>query len=162
MKLSHFVAAAVVSLGIAGPLETAQAAKLFFEGDMVRGGSREGSTGPTCVLTSQFKRQEIVAWRIRVLDADGQALDDKGVQSLVVQLADGQTFPMKFGPHPRNPPQTDSFWATSWAIPADYPTGTVSYRIVATDLQGNVEEWSPFNVAPSQLMVIPGEVTFTK
>lgn len=162
MKISHLVAATLISLGVAGPVETAQAASLFFEGDMVRGGSRDGSTGPTCVLTSQFKRQELVAWRARVLDGNGQALDDKGLKRLEVQLSDGQTFAMKFGPHPRNPPQTDSFWAASWAIPADYPTGTLSYKILATDLEGNVEEWSPFNVAPSQLTVIPGEVTFTK
>ena len=57
-------------------------------------------------------------------------------------MSDGQTFAMKFGPHPRNPPQTDAFWATSWTIPADYPTGTVSYKITATDLQGNVQEWT--------------------
>src|SRR5690606_9868059 len=109
MKISHLVAATLTSLGVVGPVEMAQAANLFFEGDMVRGGSRDGSTWPTCVLTSQFTRQDLVAWRARVLDPNGQALDDKGLKSLEVQLSDGQAFVMKFGPHPRNPPQTDSF-----------------------------------------------------
>jgi hypothetical protein len=162
MKISQLVAGALISVGVMGLADTVQAANLFFEGDMVRGRSQDGATGPTCVLSSQFKRMEHVVWRVRVLGADGQPVDDKGLKSLVVQISDGQTFAMNFGPHPRNPPQTDNFWATSWAIPADYPTGTISYKIVATDLEGNVQEWAPFNVNLSQLTVIPGEVTFTK
>lgn len=162
MTVSKYVAGALVSVGLIGLAGTAQAANLFFEGDMVRGRGREGATGPTCVLGNQFMRKEIVAWRVRVLGEDGQPVDDKGLKSLVVQISDGQTFDMKFGPHPRNPPQTDSFWATSWAIPAEYPTGSFSYKVIATDLEGNTHEWAPFNVGSSQLTVIPGEVTFTK
>ena len=162
MRPSTFVAAMLFSAGLVGLADAAQAAKLFFEGDMVRGRGQEGATGATCVLSNQFMRKEIVAWRVRVLGEDGQPVDDKGLKSLVIRLSDGQTFDMKFGPHPRNPPQTDSFWATGWSIPADYPTGSLSYKVMATDLDGNSHEWAPFNVGSSQLTVIPGEVTFTK
>jgi hypothetical protein len=134
---------------------------LFFEGDMVRGAGEAGRTGATCVLANQFKRREMVVWRIRVRDEAGQNVSPEGLKSLVVELPDGQSFPARFGPHPRGKP-TDNFWATSWIIPADYPTGTLSYTVVATALDGRVHRWSPFNVAPSQLAVVEGDVTFTK
>lgn len=148
----------VAAVALAAP---ANAANLFFEGDMVRGGTQDGATGPTCVLTSQYMRKEHVVWRVRVLQEDGTQADDKVLKSLVVQLSDGESFPMHYGTHPRKNP-TDKFWATSWAIPADYPTGTVDYKVIATDMDGNTHEWTPFNVNLSQLTVIPGEVTFTK
>src|SRR5256885_7427634 len=53
-----------------------------------------------CVLSNQFKRLEKVVWRIRVLDAAGQSLDDKGLKSVVVELPDGQKLDAKFDRHP--------------------------------------------------------------
>ena len=123
--------------------------------------TQDGATGPTCVLTSQYMRKEHVTWRVRVLGADGTPADDKVLKGLTVVLSDGSKFDMHYGTHPRKNP-TDKFWATSWAIPADYPTGTVEYKVVATDMDGNAHEWTPFNVDLSKLMVIPGEVVFTK
>lgn len=152
------IAAATVVVGTFG---AAQAAEIFFEGDMVRGHTPDGSTGPSCVLSSAYMRLESVVWRVRARNAAGENLNGDGLQSLVIQLSDGEQFPAKFGNHPRGE-ATDSFWATSWRIPADYPTGTVTYKVIATDLDGGVHEWEPFIVAPSQLTVIPGEVTFTK
>ncbi|MCC6947309.1 MAG: hypothetical protein IT539_06010 [Bradyrhizobiaceae bacterium] len=135
--------------------------KLFFEGDMVRGVQKEGLTGPACVLASQFKRKESVVWRVRVLDAAGKPIDDKALKSLTVELPDGQKFSMRFGPHPRG--RTDDFfWATAWVIPADYPTGTLVYKVTAVDLKGQSHTWEPFKIQLSQLTVIPGEVEFTK
>jgi hypothetical protein len=139
----------------------AQATNLFFEGDMVRGHTQDGATGPSCVLTSEYKRREEVVWRVRVLDETGKALDDSGLKSLTVILSDGEKIDMGYGQHPRGK-HTDAFWATSWVIPADFPTGSMSYKVVATDLDGQAHEWEPFNVEPSKLTIIPGEVTFTK
>ncbi|MCG6859141.1 MAG: hypothetical protein LJE67_13870 [Salaquimonas sp.] len=156
ITLALAVAGAAISYG-----GIAQAKNLFFEGDMVRGHTQDGATGPSCVLTSEYKRQESVVWRVRVLDDAGQNVDDKGIKSLVVQLGDGETFEMGFGQHPRGK-HTDAFWATSWRIPEDFPTGSIGYKVVATDLDGTTHEWEPFNVAPSKLTVIEGDVTFTK
>jgi hypothetical protein len=150
------VSAAALSIG-----GQAQAGNLFFEGDMVRGHTQDGATGPSCVLTSEYKRQESVVWRVRVLDESGAMVKKEGLQSLVVQLSDGETFDMHYGQHPRGK-ATDEFWATSWRIPADFPTGTMEYKVVATETDGTTHEWAPFNVAPSKLNVIPGDVTFTK
>jgi len=132
--------------------------KLFFEGDMVRGRPKSGPTGPVCVLTSQFKQGEMVVWRVRVLDpAKSEQLGKAGLKSLVVELPDGEKVKMHFGTHPRKK-ATDSFWSGSWQIPANYPTGSLSYKVVATDQGGKVHSWTPFNVRNSQLTVVAGKM----
>ncbi len=127
--------------------------KLFFEGDMVRGAG-PGLAGPGCVLTSQFKRNEMVVWRIRVLDPKtGQPVDDKGLKSLVVQLPDGQKFEGHYGGHPKGKTD-DFFWTAAWKVPQNYPTGTIAYKVVASDKDGRAATWEPFKVQLSQLTVV--------
>jgi hypothetical protein len=70
-------------LGFADCAQAQQAKKLFFEGDIVRHPVAD-QAGPFCVLTSQFKRKEAVAWRIRVLESSGAVADDKVLKSVVV------------------------------------------------------------------------------
>ena len=157
------LALSIVSLGSA-PAAYAQAArKLFFEGDLVRG-VQQGAPGPFCVLASQFKRLERVIWRIRVLDQTGQSLDDKGLKSLVVELADGQKLPARYGPHPppAQGPATDYFWTAAWNIPTTYPSGTFAYKVVATDPDGTAHTWEPFKRTPSQLTVVAGDIEIKK
>jgi hypothetical protein len=144
--------ALLMVLGMA-PLAQAQISKpLFIAADMVTG---PVGRGPICVLRSQFMRKESVAWRIRVQDATGKQLDDKGLKGLVVELSDGQKFPARYGGHPPKEP-TDYLWSTSWLIPDDYPTGSFNYKVVATALDGSTQSWEPVNVKPSLLTVIPG------
>ncbi len=155
------VALCTISIGLAeivvAPGAVA-AEKLFFEGDMVRGRPKAGPTGPTCVLTSQFKRKEKIVWRVRVYDpAKSKQLGKAGLKSIAVELPDGKTYKMRYGTHPRKK-ASDSFWSTSWDIPADYPTGSISYKVVATDNSGKVHTWTPFNVKPSQFTVIAGNI----
>jgi hypothetical protein len=156
------LALSIVSLASA-PSASAQARKLFFEGDLVRG-LQPGAPGPFCVLTNQFKHLEKVVWRIRVLDPSGQALDDKGLKGLIVELPDGQKLAAEFGPHPppRSGPATDHFWTAIWTIPATYPTGTFAYKVVATDGDGTAHTWEPFKRPPSQLTVVAGEIEIKK
>ncbi len=164
MRISEkiFVAAlCIASVGVAEIALTSAAAaadRLFFEGDMVRGRPKAGPTGPTCVLTSQFKRQEKVVWRIRVFDpAKGKQMGKASIKSLVVELPDGSKHKMHYGTHPRKK-ATDSFWSVAWQIPANYPTGSLSYKVVATDKSGKVHTWRPFNVGNSQFTVIAGNI----
>ncbi len=165
MRPLHAIYAAMMLAAVLGSgTADAQtnAGRLFFEGDIVRGRPQAGATGPVCVLASQFKRKESVVWRIRVLDPEGRTVDDKRLKSLEVELPDGQKFPAKFGDHPARGTPTDRFWATAWIVPDNYPTGTFSYKVVATDLAGKTHTWEPFKVASSQLAIIPGDVEFTK
>ena len=135
---------------------SAQGRKLFFEGDMVRH-ALEGQAGPFCVLANQFKRKEAVAWRIRVFDQTGAQADDKVLKSVVVELSDGQKIPARFGGHPPRGTPTDFFWSLHWVIPENYPTGSLSYKVVATDMAGNPQTWEPFKRQPTQLTIIAGE-----
>lgn len=162
MRVLQIAAGVVISIGAIGFAELVQAQQLSFEGDMVRGRDRNlGASGPTCVLTSQFKRQEHVVWRVRIVGDGGENLGEDAIDSVEVEIPSGEKFEMEFGTHPRREP-TDSFWATSWQVPADYPTGSIGYKVVAVDKAGNSHEWQPFNVANSKLTVIPGDVTWEK
>ena len=146
MTIRHMLAATALAAAVAGfaPASQAQTAapKYFFEGDIVRSG--------VCVLNNQFKHGERVAFRVRVMDPNGKQADDKRLKSLVIELGDGTKVPMKYGAH-RN---TDNFWSSSWTVPDNFPTGTLSYKVLATDMDNQSQTWSPFNVAPSQLTVI--------
>lgn len=150
------IALSVAFAGFGGSAQ-AQQAKLFFEGDMVRS-AQAGAPGPFCVLTSQFKRNEKVAWRVRVTDATGKDIDEKGIRRLFVVLPDGKRFQLAYHGHPNRPPETDHFWSGSWIVPADYPTGTFAYKVLAIDNQGKEHTWEPFKIKSSQLTVLADKI----
>ncbi len=129
---------------------------LFFSGDMVTS-PPDGSGAPDCVLASQFKHGMGVVFRVRVQNASGAAVTDKDVKSLVVDLSTGQTINLKYGGHPHKDP-VDHFWSGAWKIPGDFPSGSMSYKVVATLPDGTTQDWTPFNVKTSQLTVLPGDV----
>ena len=113
----------------------------------------------SCVLNSRFPRNSQVVWRTRVIDpVTGEQLGDD-VVAVQVRLGDGQVIDLKYGDHPRDTP-TDTFWAGSFKVPVDYPTGTLSYEVVATATDGRTGSFLPFNVAPS-LLTITDEVLET-
>ena len=157
MKFSTVAAAIALSVAFAAPasaqVRTTPPGKLFFEGDIVKH-NLEGQIGPFCVLQSRFMRGEAVAWRMRLALPNGANADDKVVKTLVVHMNSGQTLPLVYGPH-GNPP-TDFFWAESWTIPANHPTGSLGYKVVATMVDGSVVTWEPFTRPASQLWVIEG------
>jgi len=158
------------NISVANISAAQEAQKLFIEGDIVRGNTSSGITGPVCVLANQFKRKENVVFRIRVRNVAGQPLDDKNIKSIVVELSDGQKFPASYRSRPPANVRarfglsepTDYFWSAAWLIPQDYPTGSLSYQVVATDMQGNTQSWTPFKDPRSQPLVMPGEVEYTK
>ena len=160
LTISVAVTGAVLGFGSAA-LAQGAGAKLFFEGDMVRGG-QAGAPGPVCVLDNQFKHLEKIVWRFRVLDENGKSLDDKGLKSLVVEMPDGQEIDARFGPHPGGPNPTDFFWTAAWMIPENYPTGSLGYSITATDMEGNTVKWEPLREFRSWPSVIAGTVEYVK
>jgi hypothetical protein len=141
-------------LGFANGAQAQQARKLFFEGDIVRH-ALEDQIGPFCVLANQFKRKEAVAFRIRVLEPNGTVADNNVLKSVVVVLGNGEKLPGHYGPH--GMPPTDHFWSLHWVIPADFPTGSLGYKVVATMMDDSTVTWEPFNRATTQLSVVAGE-----
>jgi hypothetical protein len=90
----------------------------------------------------------------------GKPLDDKGIRGVVIELSDGQKLPMRYGGHPpRN--SVDYFWAVGWVIPEGYPTGSLYYKVVATDLQGHTQTWQSFQDPRSKIEVIAGTVQYS-
>ena len=148
------IAMSVAALGLADGAQAQQARKLFFEGDIVRHALAD-QAGPFCVLVNQYKRKEAVAFRIRVLQPSGEVADNKVLKSVVVELGNGQKLPAHFGGH--GMPPTDFFWSLFWTIPADHPTGSIGYKVVATMNDGSTVEWKPFNRPTTALMVVDGE-----
>ena len=87
MRMLVLPAVALSVLGFAS-VAHAQGGMLFFEGDMERG--NQAGAPPACVLNNQFLHLEKVVWRVRVRDASGKELDDKGIKGVMVEMPDGQ------------------------------------------------------------------------
>lgn len=142
--------------------EGGTANQLIVYGDTVQGGKNvpeDQAAERSCVLTNRFPRNAEVVWRVEVIDPEtGQAMDDTMLDKVEVTLSDGQVFEMEYGPHPPPPrPARDSYWTVPWTIPADYPTGTLGYTVRATDPQGRIGEFMPFDI-PSSLLTVTEEV----
>jgi hypothetical protein len=157
MKLLMLPAVAVTVLGFAQVAQAEQ--KLFISSDMERG--NQAGAPPACVLNNVFQHLEKVVWRVRVQDQNGNVMDGKNLKSVVVELQDGKKINAAFGGHPPRAP-TDNLWAAAWIIPADYPTGTFSYKVTATDNEGNTVTWEPFKIATSQLRIDQGAIELKK
>jgi hypothetical protein len=152
------VALSIAITGISGnayaQTRTEPAGKLFFEGDIVRH-RLDGQQGPFCVLQNQYKRGEAVAWRIRALLPNGDVADDAVLKSLEVELGNGERLPAEYGTH--GDPPTDVFWSVSWTVPANFPTGSLGYKVHAMMSDDSVVTWEPFTRGSTQLTVIEGE-----
>jgi hypothetical protein len=135
-------------------VRTTPAGKLFFEGDIVRH-ALAGQQGPFCVLNNQFKRGEAVAWRTRILKPDGTVADNNTLKSVEIELGNGQKLPAHFGGH--GMPPTDFFWSLFFTFPANFPTGSLGYKVHATLMDGSVVTWEPFTRDTTQLMIVAGD-----
>lgn len=147
MNLFIKFSVAAAALAVAGAVAPAfaDALPMAVSGDTVLGGK--------CIQSNQFKHNDRIVFRARVLDtATGADLDADGVTSVVAELADGTKLPLEFGEHPPENPQ-QHFWSVGWNVPADFPTGTLTYKIVATNKAGQSVTFEPFQVTPSQLTI---------
>ncbi|MFN3889378.1 MAG: hypothetical protein ACK4MV_03195 [Beijerinckiaceae bacterium] len=153
MRIACWGATAILTIFSASAMAQG-AQKISFSGDMVLGNTPRMGPPPPCILTNRFVRGDQVVFRMRLTDpATGQNLDASAVESVRVEVSNGQSLPMKFGPHPpRN--STDNFWTAAWIIPKDHPTGSLSYRVFAVAKGGAAMSWEPFKVAASQLTVV--------
>lgn len=140
------------------PAQAGGATPLVISSDMVLGSKNlppDQQVARGCVLTNRFPRNSQIVWRARVVDPyTGEAMDDTAISRFEIRLANGETLAMRYGTHPpRGAPDPDHFWSGSWAVPKDYPTGTLRYTLVATSVDGRTGMWEPFRVDTSQLTV---------
>lgn len=139
------VLALVMVLGLSVWAMAAEGPAYFVVADVVRGS--KNATGPSCVTTNIFKLGEQVVWRAEVYDAStGKLLTKADVDRLglkvVAQVEGVGSYPLTFGPHPKEAPQVD-FWAGAWEIPALFKTGTFKWTIAVSDKSGNTAVYSP-------------------
>lgn len=117
------------------------------------------TVGQGCVRLSRYVNDgdDAVVFRIKVYDpATGEAMDDTTLKSVVVSLADGQSFEADYAGHGR-PEPTDFFWATAWEIAKGYPTGTMPFEVTATAIDGRTGEFTEVNVATSLLAIVEAQ-----
>jgi len=149
----------LTSAALASPVhaDTGTGGNLVILADFVQGAPSPYPGVPPCVQTSRFPQGTSAVIRIRVIDAaTGQALTDADLSSLQVTIDGDPPLAARYGNHPGGGgPPTDQFWTAAWRIPADYPTGAVAVTITATANDGRSATWIPFNVAASNLTVIP-------
>lgn len=128
---------------------------LFIDADTVLGPTNltpEEQPLKTCVQVSRFAHNEEIVWRVKVFDPlTGEPMDDTLLASVQVVMAD-QTLDLHYGPHPRDNP-VDFFWTVGWDVPEDYPSGTISYTIEATAVDGRTGTWEQFGVGAAMLTV---------
>lgn len=153
--LAPTLIALVAALALLGSA-TAQEAPLIVFGDMVYG-HENPPEGRSCTLNNRFTHEQMVVWRVKVVDpATGVEMDDAELDDVELRLADGEAFEMTFGEHPPGDP-TDAYWTASWTIPADYPTGVLDYTVVATAADGRTGELIPFPIESSTLTIVAAE-----
>lgn len=152
----------VVAAACSSGPKTAQT--LIIDANTVIGSAGVKNPADICVVSSRFPQGGDVVWRIKVYDpATGQPMDDQALDSVVVNLTDGQTFNAIYGPHPGappgqpQPPATDHFWTAVWSIPSDYPTGSATFTVTAKSKDGQTGMFSEFNVAPSLLAIVAAQ-----
>jgi hypothetical protein len=153
------IAAACSAQAAASPTAAPAAnnAPLVIHADTVLGSTNLAKGVAFCVQGNQYVRGESIVWRVRVVDpATGQQMTGDALSSVQVKLPD-KTIDLKFGDHPKTNP-VDHFWAGSFAIPADYPTGQLPYTVVATAKDGRTGTFDQFKVATAMLQVIAGSL----
>lgn len=137
--------------------ETEAPENLFLMVDMVQGSKNvpeDERAQSSCVMTNRFPRNSEIVWRARVFDpATGELMGDEVLDSVQVQLANGETIDMRYGAHPRDDPNAEFYWTGSWVVPEDHATGTLNYSVVAESTDGRTGEFAPFNVQPSLLTI---------
>ncbi len=157
----------VAACGSAGSAKSASQAtpavsqNLMIAADIVQGSKNvpnDQKADHSCVLSSRFPRNSEMVWRAKITDpATGDLMDDTQIDKVQVQLANGQTVDMKFGAHPKTPPN-EYYWTGSWEVPKDAPTGTLAYTIVATAKDGRTGQFKPIMSVPASLPAITDAV----
>lgn len=106
---------------------------VFLYVDTVNGTRPAPGTPPRpvgCTQTNNFKRGEQVVFRIWGSVADtGAILNTEIVKYAYVRLPGVPNMKLNWGPHGAQSNRV-WFWTVPWIVPADYPLGAVTARIV--------------------------------
>lgn len=83
-----------------------------------------------CSATSNFVRKQRVVWRMWAVDAaSGKPITADDVKYVYIKIPGQANMNLTYGKH-GSLSISPYFWSLGWAVPADYPLGTVDYKIV--------------------------------
>ena len=135
MRRLSLLAGIVVALGALVTPALAQAPQklaVFLYVDTVNGSRPVGAKlrPLSCTQTNTFKRGEQVVFRIWGSEAEtGAVLSTENVKYAYVKLPGQPNLKLNWGAH-GSPANRVWFWTTPWIVPADYPLGAITARIV--------------------------------
>lgn len=127
-----FAAAAFAGPALAaddGPFP-AKKVEVMVYGDTTTSSRGDVKFSKACWQRNTFPLKSRVVFRMWAVDvAKGTPVTDIDVKYVYVKIPGQPNLKMGFGKHGK---LADSpyFWTGAWAIPADYPLGTVSFRFV--------------------------------
>jgi hypothetical protein len=120
-------------------------------------------TPDNCILQSRFRKGQRVGFRMTAID--GGTGETENTANMTIQLTHaGKTVdvPMRFrgAAGPTEVPRgylaaPTMLWTGFWIVPADAPTGTVTYTVTATDAFGRKATFKPFPYETSQINIVP-------
>jgi hypothetical protein len=146
-----------LALGLAAVLTAGSVSGQNPSGKLVVWGDLTYFFGPgkplNCTMSNRYKRGEPVGFRATAINPE-TGVRDKGTKLVVHLQYAGRTIdiPMRDRQTAQQPER--EFWVAKWIVPADAPTGVVRYTITATDPQGRMGEFKPFEVQTSQLTIV--------
>ncbi len=146
--------AAVAPAASAAPAKTF----LILDGDTVRAGAgltAEEKPWLDCAQANRFPQGSTIVFRFKVMDPrTAKSMDDKAMKSVAITLGNGTVVPMEWAWRPKTGTPTEYFWRYVYKLPTDYPTGSFTYKIDATDLEGRTGSWTQFTYAPSVVQIV--------
>jgi hypothetical protein len=109
-----------------------------------------------CSQTNFFPQGSRVVFRAWGIEAKtGKILSTDNIKYAYVKIAGQPNLKLSFGAHGTAPNQI-WFWSAAWAIPADYPLGLVTYRVVVKTKSNKFGIFDPAGLAAgSRLTVTP-------
>jgi hypothetical protein len=109
-----------------------------------------------CSQTNFFPQGSRVVFRVWGVETKtGDVLSTDNIKYAYVKITGQPNLKLAYGPHGTAPNQI-WFWSAAWAIPADYPLGAVTYRVVVKTKSNKFGIFDPAALAlGSRLTVTP-------
>ena len=99
----------------------------------------------SCWVRNTFPQNSRVVFRMWAVDvAKGTPVTNTDVKYAYVRIPGQPNLKMSYGKH-GGLADSPYFWTIAWAVPADYPLGTVPFRIV---VKTNENKFGTFDQAP--------------
>ena len=115
-------------------------------------------TGSGCFQTNYAHRGELCVIRARVVDPiTGLDMTDEEIESVIWKLANGENISLHYSEHGD---VGDTFWASAWEVPLNFPTGTFAYTLEAVANDGRTGTYSQFLVDASVLTIVEYDPAF--